>query len=134
MNIQMPRRKREFVGVTAIVLGGILAICGGTGLGRKVEFWGGYYADKLESIPKSFTKETKNTDYKIRYSMEGLEEEKEYIKKRGYMAVGGLALIIGGAFIAGIKRSLPPLSKSINYGKSLLTYGRRGTRKHPYRL
>ena len=124
MRIQMPRRKREFIGITAIVLGAILSVWGGIRLGRKVEFWSGYLQNKLEAVYEGGNPS---------YSLEEIEQEAKHIRRSGYMAIGGLALVLGGAVIIGTRKKLPGISKPTDYGESLSTY-RRGTREHPYRL
>lgn len=104
----MEMRKREFAGITAIVLGGILSVYGGIRLGNKVEWWAGYFTDKFEAVyernPSSYT-------------LEELEQENKYIKDSAYMAIGGLALIFSGSVIAGTRLSLPILGKIQNMEK-----------------
>ncbi|MDP3026972.1 MAG: hypothetical protein Q8N63_04640 [Nanoarchaeota archaeon] len=116
MKLRMPQRKRELLGITSIILGCILSVHGGANLGKKVEWWGSYFTDKIEAV------------YDNRnplHSLEELKKESEQIKNNFYTVVGGLTLVLGGAIISGTRESIPPISKPTDYSESLSSYSRR---------
>lgn len=90
----MPQRKREFAGITAIVLGGILSVYGGVNLGRKVEWWASFFTDKIDAVYDNGGSS---------YSLEELKQESKQIKRNFYIVVEGLTLVLGGAVIAGTR-------------------------------
>lgn len=113
--LKKPISKRKIVGITSIVLGGILSVYGGVHLGNKVEWWADYFTDKFEAVYEG------NPSF---YTLEELEQENKYIKNSAYMAIGGLALIFGGSVIAGTRLSHPFLRKDAEY-KSFSDYKRK---------
>src|SRR5512142_1377451 len=94
MEIQIPESKREIAGLVAIALGGILSVCAGINLGKKVE----YFSKSLQSKYEVAYDEDEGS--KVKVNPEEMEKEADYVKRNIYLGMAGLALLGGGSLAA----------------------------------
>ena len=126
--MRTPERPREFAGIISIILGTALICWGGYRLGNKVDWVSNYLVKKVE----------RTYEPSKAYSSEDVKKEFGYIRKSAHIAVGGLALIIGGIVIGETRKARSPIAKPTDYGKSLSSYRRqsvrKGSRENPWEI
>ena len=89
--LELPKRKREFAGLVAVILGSIISIWSGYNLGKKVDWWSGYFVNKVDSRYDSNVSQV---------TVEEVNKELDYVAKNTGIYISGLVLVLGGAIVS----------------------------------